>query len=98
MVKSVIWSKSAQNQLHDLFDYILKDSYQNAEKVKTEILDATKILSDHFEKYPIDKYKIKNDGSFRAFEIYNYRITYKISPTIISILKIRHTKMKPKYS
>jgi hypothetical protein len=35
MVKAVKWSKSAQKQLKNLYNFILEDSFQNAVKVKT---------------------------------------------------------------
>lgn len=48
MVKVVIWSKKAQNQLFEAYKYIQKDSQQSAEKVKNEILKSTNLLSINF--------------------------------------------------
>lgn len=47
------------------------------------------------QKYNPDKYKTKNDGSFRAFEMYHYRISYRYKGSEIRIVRIRHTKMNP---
>jgi plasmid stabilization system protein ParE len=38
MVKKVIWPAKARTQLAKAYEYILKDSLQNAEKVKNDIL------------------------------------------------------------
>jgi plasmid stabilization system protein ParE len=43
----------------------------------------------------IEKYKRNNDGSFRAFELHRYRITYRIRNNEIRIIRIRHTKRTP---
>lgn len=45
MVREVIWPKSVQNQLTKVYQYILKDSFQNAEKVKEDILKSTRNLT-----------------------------------------------------
>jgi len=36
-----------------------------------------------------------NDGSFRAFEKYNYRVTYKVKETEIIIARVRHISREP---
>jgi len=53
-------------------------------------------LTDHPEKHPRDKYHLNNDGSYRAFEIYKYRISYHVSQEKIIVIMLRHTKMEPK--
>jgi len=91
----VIWSKNAKLQLQKAFDYISQDSVQNAEKVRDEIIDLTINLSGQSEIFPLDKYKKNNDGTYRAFEIYHYRISYRIIKDSIHILRMRHTSMSP---
>lgn len=78
-----------------LIKYILKHSYQNAEKVKNDILNSTRKLAEHPEIYPPDKYRKNNDGSFRAYELHHYRIAYRITENEIVIVRVRHTKMEP---
>ncbi len=96
MVKEIIWPRQAQNQLERAYKYILEDSYQNAEKVKKDILASTRKLANNPEKFPADKYRENNDGSFRAFELHRYRIAYRISEKQIIIVRVRHTSMNPK--
>jgi len=41
MLREVRWPLTAQNQLAKAYQYILMDSYQNADKVKKDILFST---------------------------------------------------------
>lgn len=85
----------AKKQLWEAYKYIRKDSLQNAEKVRSRILETIKTLAKHPEHHPLDKYCIENDGNFRAYEVYKYRIAYYVTADRIFVLRIRHTKMNP---
>ena len=89
------WNKTALTQLDNAIDFIEQESPVNAEKVKKTILLKINNLLQHPEKYYPDKYKRENDGSFRAFEIYHYRISYRIKENEIRIFRIRHTGQNP---
>lgn len=91
----VVIDNVAKQQLKKAYNYIRKDSLQNAEKIKARILASIKELIKNPEKNAPDKYCIDNDKSYRAYEIYNYRITYHISDSEIRIVRVRHTKMNP---
>ena len=99
MVKSkkyvIRWSDMAKSQLKEIYRHIKKDSEQSAKKVKTKILASTKILELGKEVYKSDILKINNDGTYRAYIIYSYRIVYKINDDSINILRIRHTSREP---
>lgn len=92
----VIWSNPAKIQLQKAFNFISNDSVQNAEKIIDKIIDLTISLSKHPEIYPLDKYKKNNKGNYRAFEIYRYRISYRIANDRIYIVRMRHTSMSPR--
>jgi plasmid stabilization system protein ParE len=94
MVK-VVWDNLALRQLEQAFNYIKLDSIQNATRVKNDILSATGILKTHPEKYPTDKYKLNNDGTYRAFEKHRYRVAYRVLKHEIRILTLRHASMEP---
>lgn len=94
-MKSVVIENQAKLQLQKAYRYIRKQSYQNAEKVREKILACIAELPDNPERHSPDKYCLENDGRFRAFEIYSYRITYYIDETVIIVVRIRHTKMNP---
>ena len=91
----VIWSKSAKAQLQRAYNYIIKDSFQNGQLVTSKIIELTMDLPANPEKYRLDKFKKNNDGSYRAFEIYHYRISYRIFKNQIHIVRLRHTSMSP---
>jgi plasmid stabilization system protein ParE len=91
----VTWDKPAYTTLQRIFEYIRQDSPVNADKVREEILKATRGLVDHPEKYPRDKFKKDNPGNYRAFEKYSYRVAYRHTEKEIKILRIRHVKQEP---
>jgi len=98
MEKEIIWSNSALNQLENIYFYLLKKtkSYSIATKVVEGIYDSVTILKTDSEIYELDEMKVSNNGSYRAYEIYTYRISYKTMPNSINILRVRHTSRIPK--
>ncbi len=98
MVKKlvVVWGKDAEGSLQRAYVQILKDSPKNAEKVRDEILLASRKLADYPEAHPPDKFKDQNPGNYRAFEKHSFRISYRHTGNEIRILRVRHVKQKPK--
>jgi len=98
MEKEIIWSRTAQNQLEKIYFYLFKESKSKnlPNKIIETIYDSVTILSTNWEIYELDEMKNLNNGDYRAFEIYSYRISYKITPKTIHILRIRHTSRNPK--
>jgi len=94
--KKVVWDELARTALKIACNHIRQDSFTQAEKVKHEIIAASKKLVDHPEMYPADKYRKDKDVRFRAFEKYNYRISYFIAEDTIRVLRLRHVKQEPK--
>jgi plasmid stabilization system protein ParE len=94
-VLKVIIDNEAKAQLREAYNYISKESPQNAQKVKSKILSSIKELIGNPQRHAADKYRLNNDGSFRAYELYKYRITYHVSKERIIVIRIRHTKMNP---
>jgi len=97
MVKRrTVWDDAAKMQFREIIQYIKIDSLQNAEKVKREILQSSRELAKYPEKFSPDKYKKRNYNlSYRAFELHKIRISYKVEPDLISVVRCRHTKQKP---
>ncbi|OXG07411.1 addiction module RelE/StbE family toxin [Flavobacterium araucananum] len=98
MEKEIIWSKAAQNQLKKIYFFLLKQAKSNQvqNKVIDSIYQSVTILSTNWEIYELDEMKTSNNGDYRAYEIYSYRISYKITSTQIQILRIRHTSQNTK--
>lgn len=77
----ITWNQIASQELKKIYEHILNDSYQNAVKVRQTIINSILSLPENPEKYPLDKYKTNNDGTWRAFEIYHYRISLGLNLT-----------------
>ncbi|HEX3933263.1 MAG TPA: type II toxin-antitoxin system RelE/ParE family toxin [Puia sp.] len=89
------WDRQALRQFNKAILYIAEDSIQNAEKVQADILEDIDAVIPHPERYPLDKFKIDNDGSYRAFELHRLRVAYFVGIDFIRILRIRHTSREP---
>jgi len=98
MEKEIVWTETAQNQLEEIYFYLLEVSKSDSitNKVIDTIYQAVTILKTNSEIYEWDEMKQPNNGNFRAFEIYSYRVSYKITDNIIYILRVRHTSRNPK--
>jgi plasmid stabilization system protein ParE len=93
--RRISWDIQALKQFNKSILHIAEDSIQNAENVRTQILEKIGELVMRPEKYPPDKYKSDNDGNYRAFELHRLRVAYYIFPDIIRILRVRHTSREP---
>ena len=83
-------------QFKKLYDYIKVESPQGAEKVREAIILTAEKLKSAPLLFEADRFKTNNDGSYRAFTEYNFRVTYKVKPAEVFILKIIHTSQQPK--
>jgi plasmid stabilization system protein ParE len=91
----VVIDEEAKQSLREAYKHIRKDSLQNAEQVREAIKSSLRQLGQYPKRHGLDKYRLNNDGNYRAYEIKSYRITYHISATEIRVIRIRHTKMNP---
>jgi plasmid stabilization system protein ParE len=98
MVKKIriSWDTEARKHFRDAILFIKKDSVKNSQIVKEKVLESVRKLSIQPEKYPIDKYRKNNDGHYRAFEVFHFRVSYYFSESEIRIVRFRHTRMKTK--
>jgi plasmid stabilization system protein ParE len=96
LLYQIVWTKRSQQHLKAAYRYISEDSPQNALKVTEDIVAAMNKAVSNPEFYNPDKYKVNNDGSYRAFEKHLYRIVYRLKKNVIRVLRVRHTKMEPK--
>ena len=90
-----VWTPQAIAELRKAYDYISKDSPQNARKVIDELTRIADQLPAQPDMFPADKFKKNNDGSWRAFEKFHYRISYRITADKIRIVRMRHTSRTP---
>jgi plasmid stabilization system protein ParE len=93
--RKILWDKAALLYFSEAIGYIRKDSAQNADKVKNDILTRIRALANNPEIHAPDKYKQDNSGHYRAFELHRYRIAYLVKEDQIIIARIRHTSQEP---
>lgn len=96
MERKIIWNKVAVKSLQNSLKWISKESFLQAENVEQSILLKIESLKTQPDKFPLDKFKVKNDGSFRAFEDKDHRISYRVLKDSIRILRVRHVRQRPK--
>lgn len=93
----LVWDDHPKEYLKRAIQHIKLDSPQNAEKVKSDIRAIAKEIPKHPERFPPDKYRLHNDGSYRVFQLHNFRISYFIGTSEIRIVRFRHSKQSPLY-
>jgi plasmid stabilization system protein ParE len=93
--RKISWDRQAINYFREAIRYIRKDSPQNADKVKKELLKKIGELSKQPEIHSPDKYKVKNPGNYRAFELHRLRVGYLVKDDEIIIARIRNTSQEP---
>jgi plasmid stabilization system protein ParE len=92
---AIIWDTYAEQKLMELYHHIAEKSMIQADNVLNAVFETTESLEENPEKFPLDRFKIKNDNSYRAFEIYNIRISYRFIKNKVYILRVRHVKQNP---
>jgi plasmid stabilization system protein ParE len=90
------WNKQAVKQLLDAIEFLEeRNEFIYAEKLEAKIFRKVKSLTTNVDIYQPDRLKKNNDGSFFALEVDSYRISYRVLPNEIRILRIRHTSRRP---
>jgi len=90
----IIWRKKASDDLKAIYNYILKDSPQNAVMVFSKIYEPANSLTILPERFPVDR--SINDPNVRFAVLWNFKIVYLIESNSILILRIFGTKQHPK--
>ena len=93
--KVIVWDQEARKSFRKNLENIMEDSFQAAQKVGDEILSLVDSLAEQPERFPPDRFKNGNDGSYRAFEKHSLRLSYHVSEKQIRILRVRHVKQRP---
>lgn len=93
--RKIVWDQIAQSKYKTFLLHIRSESYQNALSVNEDIISIFKRITKHPESYPPDKYKINNDGSYRAFEKHGLRISYQLKNEIIRISRASSVWQEP---
>jgi len=94
---TIIWDRIALDDFKDILDYLSKQSSQAPKIVRKGVFSRLHDIEKNPLIFEIDKLKDPANKEFRAFVIYNIRITYQIKEMTkeIRILRIRHTSREP---
>lgn len=91
----IVWDTIARENFKMALKFIKEDSPVAASRIETEILAIIEKNQEQPKRYPADKFRNNNDGSYRAFELYNLRFSYFIGTGEIRIVRVRSTHQKP---
>lgn len=93
----IVWDRNALDNFKELLAYLSTQSNQAPKIVKEGILSRLEIIKRNWLICETDKLKDTPEKEFRAFVIYNYRITYQIKADAkeIRVIRIRHTSSEP---
>ena len=88
MVRKIIWTSSALNDLKEIAHYILKDSVNYAAAFVREIKKAARSLSTLSERGPV--VPETEDPNVRELFVRSYRLIYQVTPSEVQILGVIH--------
>lgn len=90
------WNKTALKNLIAALEFFEENnSFDYSLRFENELIEKIKDLPNSFQQYTLDKFRFENDGSYRVLFIDSYRISFRVKPNEIQILRIRHTSRKP---
>lgn len=90
----VIWRKKASNELAVIYNFINKESPQNAVLVFNGIYDLAISLQDFPYKFP--KEPTINIDKVRFAVIWSFKIVYSVESDCILILRVFNTNQNPR--
>lgn len=92
MAHRVVWPHYALADLHDVAEYIARDSGRAALRVVDEILDAAERLS----AFPLSGVMVEAYGRETVRQIFvgEYRIVYELDDDVVDIWMVIHTRRR----
>ncbi|MBP7168578.1 MAG: type II toxin-antitoxin system RelE/ParE family toxin [Bacteroidia bacterium] len=93
----IIWDRKALDHFKVILIYLEKQSQQAPGIVKSAILSRLSLIRKNPLISEVDKLKDSPNKDFRAFVVFNYRVTYQVKSDEkeIRILRVRHTSQEP---
>lgn len=92
--REIVWTNSALNDLHDIYQYIAKRSVSSANKLIDKIANAPETIAriGFSEAFAIDEFNKK----YRTIVSGNYKILYREINNKIVIFRIFDTRQNPR--
>ncbi len=93
--RQIKWGSKAIYNFIAILNYIKLDSPTNAKRVKTRINNVIKTIPSNPEMFREDELKENNNGTYRVFNKDSIRVSYKIEPKEIFIIRVVHSSQEP---
>lgn len=91
----VIIPPTAKESLHEIIQYIKKDSPSSARKVRRKLIEIAKSLKELPERFSQEEYLIDKAGNYRSVTQWHYKIIYKVLDDEVLILRFMNTSRNP---
>ena len=97
MVKKyrIIWDDDAKASLRKVYDYIAKDSFQSARKVRSGIVRKARSLKTFPFRFAVERLLEDQSKEYRSVLIWDYKIIYRVAGDTVRILDVFHTSRNP---
>lgn len=92
---TIVFDSLATQSLTEAYLYLKNELPSAANGFKEELEEVLILLTTTPFIFEKDRFKKNNTGNYRAFIIYNFRITYKIADKKVIVLLVRHTSRRP---
>lgn len=94
---SIDWDTAALHQLESILEHLERESAFAVKIVMHAILHRVSKIENTPFINEVDKLKTNNDGTYRAFVAYSYRVSYRVlyEKILVVILRVRHTSREP---
>ena len=97
MEREIAWDDGALINFEKALDWISDDSLMQAENVESAILTNLDMALEDPERFGLDRFKVDNDGTYRAFETHSYRLAFTYDDEKLKILRFRHVRQEPEF-
>lgn len=81
-------SRAADKDLSDIWDYVARDSVQNADRVESELHSAMQLLASFpgmgHQRSDVD------DPRYRFWNVYNFVIAYRMRGRTLTVVRVIH--------
>lgn len=93
----IVWDLEVVSDFKEILTWLQNQNSQAPKLVKKAVFERINLLKTNPFLFEQDRLKRPPDETFRAFSIYNYRVTYQIVPEKkeVRILRIRHSGREP---
>lgn len=87
-IKDIYWTPKAKNDIHQIAEYIAKDSEYNAKIFTKKLIDSTRRLKD----FPLSGRIVPeyNNLDMREIIFKGYRLIYRVKKDAVEILTVFH--------